>query len=113
MPSSMAWREKPSDKLVAMAASKLYTLIRPTRRERTSILPSGVSATNSRPEKPSENFFAVTCAPGVETVGNRPARQTYQALAVGVVHVDDASVRSARAGAFKQPALGGEVLLES
>ena len=109
----MAWREKPSATPVAMAASKLYTLIRPTRRERTSILPCGVSAMNSRPEKPRENFFAVTCAPAVEAVGDRPARQTRQALAVCVVHVDDASVRRARAGAFKQPALGGEVVLKA
>ena len=67
---------------------------------------------NSRPEKPSAEFLRRDLGAGSQAVGDGPARQTDQAVAVGVVHVDDASVGSARAGAFEQAALGGEIILE-
>ena len=67
---------------------------------------------NSRPREAQGEFFGGHLRAGVEAVGDGPARQADQALAVGVVHIDDARARGARAGAFEQAALGGEVLLE-
>ena len=66
-----------------MAASMLYTLMRPTSGERTSIFPAGVCAVNSRPLKAQREFLRRQVARSLQAVGQRAPRQALKPRAYG------------------------------